>query len=153
MFCTSGGICGRPGAATRASQCNDDPSTVGVLDCDDPGSTGEGTCSQGPIDNNCSVASGHAQRGCTFDADCGGGAGSCESANRNCFLTGGFSGVNGSNTLTAVGMADLPMEDTSNPTLGAVFCVGPTGASAVNSVSGLPGPGRVTIKGKAVGLP
>jgi hypothetical protein len=68
-------------------------------------------------------------------------------------LTGGFSGVNGTNTLTAVGMADVPMADTSNPTLGAVFCVGPTGGGAVNSVLGLPGPGRITIKGVASGHP
>ncbi|MBP1690493.1 MAG: hypothetical protein H6Q34_1066, partial [Deltaproteobacteria bacterium] len=114
---------------------------------------GEGQCAQGPIDNNCSVASGHAQRGCSGDGDCGGGAGSCVSLNRNCFLTGGFSGVNGTNTLTAVGMADTPMADTSNPTIAAVFCVGPTGAAAVNSVSGLPGPGRTTIKGSALGRP
>ena len=38
-------------------------------------------------------------------------------------------------------------------TLGAVFCVGPVGAAAVNQVAGLPGPSRVTIKGLAVGHP
>jgi hypothetical protein len=37
--------------------------------------------------------------------------------------------------------------------LAAVFCVAPTGSSAVNGVAGLPGPGRVTIKGRAEGLP
>jgi len=152
--CPGAGICGRPGAATQASGCLDDTSTVGVLDCTDTAPVdGEGQCAQGPIDNNCSVASGHAQRGCSGDGDCGGGAGSCVSLNRNCFLTGGFSGVNGTNTLTAVGMADTPMADTSNPTIAAVFCVGPTGAAAVNSVSGLPGPGRTTIKGSALGRP
>jgi hypothetical protein len=85
--------------------------------------------------------------------DCGGGVGSCVSANRYCFLTGGLTGVNGTNTLTAVGMADPPVNDSSTPTLGAVFCVGPTGSSSVNAVSGLPGPGRATIQGTALGLP
>ena len=45
------------------------------------------------------------------------------------------------------------MNDVSNPTLGAVFCVGPTGAASVNNVAGLPGPARITIKGTAVGVP
>lgn len=103
------------------------------------------------------MASGHAQRGCTADADCGGGAGSCESANRLCFLTGGgtfqANALDGTDTLIAVGQEDPPMNDVSNPTLGAVFCVGPTGSSSVNNVAGLPGPGRVTIKGTALGLP
>jgi hypothetical protein len=69
-------------------------------------------------------------------------------------LTGGFTGsAIGTNTLIAEGVADAPMADVSNPTLGAVFCIGPTGASAVNNVAGLPGPGRVTIKGQAIGHP
>jgi hypothetical protein len=68
-------------------------------------------------------------------------------------LTGGFSGKNGTNTLIAVGMEDPPVADVSHPTLGAVFCVAPTGCTAVNNVAGLPGPGRVTIKGTAVGKP
>jgi hypothetical protein len=152
---SGGGVCDRPGEPSKPSACIDDTSTVGILDCLDPDGDGEGACKGAPIDNNCSVASGHAQRGCTSGTelvDCG-GIGTCISAHRPCFLTGGFSAVIGTNTLTAVGMADVPMEDTSNPTLGAVFCVGPTGASAVNGASGLPGPGRVTIKGTAVGLP
>ena len=59
----------------------------------------------------------------------------------------------GSNTLIAVGMADTPTNDVANPTLGAVFCVGPTNASAINKVAGLPGPARITITGTAVGSP
>jgi hypothetical protein len=59
----------------------------------------------------------------------------------------------GSDTLIAVGIADVPMNDVSHPTLGAVFCVGPTSASAINNVAGLPGPARVTIAGTATGLP
>jgi hypothetical protein len=157
--CPGAGICGRPGAAAAPSACLDDTATVGVLDCIDGNGDGEGECSQGPVDTTCSVASGHAQRGCTTDADCGGGVSSCVSSNRLCFLTGGFTGntpattQNGTNTLVAVGMADVPMNDIAVPTLGAVFCVAPTGAAAVNNVAGLPGPARVTIKGTAVGLP
>jgi hypothetical protein len=153
-LCSGGGICGRPGEPTKPSACLDDTTTVGVLDCSDTAPfDGEGECLQGPITTSCSVASGHAQRGCIVDADCGGGLGSCESNNRQCFLTGGFTGKVGTNTLTAVGMEDAPMNDVANPTLGAVFCVGPTGLAAVNNVAGLPGPGRVTIRGTATGLP
>jgi hypothetical protein len=159
-LCTPG-LCGRPGSPTAPSACLDNTANA-VLDCIDgptsPGGAGdgEGECTQGPTDQNCTVASGHAQRGCSVIADCGGGAGSCTTANRDCFLTGGglVTGTAlGTGTLIAVGMADAPMADTSNPTLAAVFCVGPTSASAVNNVSGLPGPGRATIKGQALGLP
>jgi hypothetical protein len=153
--CPGGGQCNKPGEPIKASACLDDTATPGVLDCNDTAPVdGEGECGKGPVTNTCSVASGHGQRGCTNDGDCGGGAGSCESTNRRCFLTGGFTGnAIGTNTLIAVGMADVPVNDTSHPTLGAVFCVGPTGAAAVNNVAGLPGPGRVTIRGTAKGLP
>ncbi len=153
--CSGGGFCNRPGEPTKPSACLDDSvNTVGVLDCSDTAPVdGEGECTVGPITQSCSVASGHPQRGCTLDAECGGAVGSCVGSNRLCFLTGGFSGKNGTNTLIAVGMEDAPMNDTSNPTLGAVFCVGPTGSTSINNVSGLPGPGRVTINGTATGLP
>ena len=154
--CPSGGLCARPGEPTKTSACLDDTNTPGVLDCTDTAPVdGEGECTQGPVTTSCSVASGHAQRGCTVDADCGGGVGSCESNNRECFLTGsatGF-GIVGTTTLIANGMADIPMNDVAHPTLGAVFCVGPTGSTSVNNVAGLPGPGRVTIRGTATGLP
>ena len=153
--CPGGGQCNKPGEPTKPSACLDDSATPGVLDCNDSAPVdGEGECTKGPVTNTCSVASGHGQRGCTIDADCGGAVGSCESSNRRCFLTGGFTGsAIGTNTLIAEGVADAPMADVSNPTLGAVFCIGPTGASAVNNVAGLPGPGRVTIKGQAIGHP
>ena len=104
------------------------------------------------------LASGHAQRGCTQDSDCGGGLSSCGQQHRRCFLTGGGS-INtgfhntGTNTLIAQGQADPPVKDTAHPTLATVFCVGPTGSSAINGVAGLPGPARVTIRGTANGLP
>ncbi|MCC6766629.1 MAG: hypothetical protein IT293_18380 [Deltaproteobacteria bacterium] len=151
-----GGVCARPGEPTKPAACLDDTSTS-ALDCTDGDADGEGECPNGPTDQNCSVASGHAQRGCLSDVDCGGGGGSCQVAQRKCFLTGGGtfqpSALDGTDTLVAVGMADAPMNDVAQPTLGAVFCVGPTGASAVNNVAGLPGPGRVTIRGTAAGAP
>ncbi len=153
------GACARTGEPTKPSGCVDDTTVADrVLECDDPDGDGEGQCTIGPTDQNCTLASGHAQRGCTSDTDCGGAAGSCESVARRCFLTGGGtfqpSGQNdGSDTLTALGLEDPPVNDVSHPTLAAVFCVGPTAAPAVNNVAGLPGPGRVTVKGTALGLP
>jgi hypothetical protein len=154
-----GGSCARPGEPTKPSSCVDDTTVTNrVLECADPDGDGEGDCTVGPTDTNCSVASGHAQRGCITDADCGGTAGSCESLPRHCFLTGGGtfqpSGKNdGTDSLTAIGVADPPVNDVSHPTLASVFCVGPTGSSSVNNVAGLPGPGRVTLRGTALGLP
>ncbi len=153
-----GGACARPGEPTKPSGCVDDTTVADrVMECLD-GGDGEGACTIGPTDQNCTVASGHGQRGCTSDVDCGGGVGSCESIPRRCFLTGGGtfqpSGQNdGTDTLVAVGMADTPVQDVSNPTLAAVFCVGPTSAPAVNNVAGLPGPSRITLQGQAVGQP
>jgi hypothetical protein len=154
--------CTIPGEPSKPSACVDD-TTNSILDCSDgaDGTVGdnEGGCTVGPIDQNCTVASGHGQRGCTTDAECGGTAGSCETLNRRCFLTGGGTFapttmlLQGTDALVAVGMADLPMNDVSQPTLGSVFCVAPTGSSSVNNVAGLPGPARVTIRGTGVGLP
>jgi hypothetical protein len=152
--CAGGGICNRPGEPTKPSACLDNTTTVNVLDCTDTAPVdGEGECTMGPITTTCSVASGHGQRGCLGNGDCGGAAGSCEAASRACLLTGGFTGKLGTNTLVANGVEDPPTRDTSSPTLGTVFCIGPTGSSSVNNVAGLPGPGRLTLTGLAVGHP
>jgi hypothetical protein len=157
--CPGGGVCVRSGEPTRSTPCLDDTAVPNrVLECADADGDGEGACTIGPIDQTCTLASGHAQRGCTNDGDCGGTPGSCDASQRKCFLTGGGtfqpSGNNdGTDSLVAVGMEDPPVADVSNPTLAAVFCVGPTASSAVNNVVGLPGPSRVTIKGLAVGHP
>ena len=74
--------------------------------------------------------------------------GECDVSNRLCFLDNGIGG-----SIIASGMADPPVQDTSDPTLAAVFCIGPTSAPAVNIAAGLPGPGRLTIKGTATGHP
>jgi hypothetical protein len=148
------GICTRPGEPTKPNACLDD-SFTGIY-CLDPDSDGEGECAAGPMDDTCSLASGHAQRGCNTDAQCGGGVGSCESNNRKCFLTGGGSAnvsthfYFGTDSLVANGVEDPPVAD---PTLGSVFCVGPTAASALNNVTGLPGPARLTVTEHVVALP
>jgi hypothetical protein len=155
-----GSSCGKVGQATAPSGCTDNTSfgfPNNHFDCADPDGDGVGRCESGPNDGQCSVASGHAQRGCMGDAECGGAPLSCESVARSCYLTGGGTFApaadQGSDTLIAVGEADPPVNDVSHPTLGAVFCVGPTSSSSINNVAGLPGPARVTIKGTATGLP
>ncbi|MCC6765937.1 MAG: hypothetical protein IT293_14865 [Deltaproteobacteria bacterium] len=150
-------ICSRLGEPTKPSSCIEDYTPDGMATCLDENGDGQGKCAEGPIDQTCSLGSGHAQRVCLMDADCGGGAGSCESAVRRCFLTGGGtfqgSGYEGTDTLVAAGMADLPVRDASAPTIASVFCVGPTSSAAVNNVVGLPGPGRLTIQGHAAAHP
>ncbi|MEO6028809.1 MAG: hypothetical protein ABIR79_18240, partial [Candidatus Binatia bacterium] len=112
--CTGGGLCGKAGEPSKPTACLDDTSTVGVLDCTDTAPVDqEGECSAGPVTKTCSVASGHGQRACGSDGDCGGGAGSCVAANRGCFLTGGFTGKIGTNTLIAEGVEDPPVNDVS----------------------------------------
>jgi hypothetical protein len=154
--CPGGGICARAGEPSKTSACLDDTSTVNILDCSDTAPVdGEGECTAGPVTGTCTTASGHGQRACGVDGDCGGALGSCLFANRPCFLTGSATGFGkvGTTTLIAVGAVSAPMNDSSTPTLGAVFCVGPTTAGSVNAVAGLPGPGRITIKGTATGQP
>ncbi|MCC6846977.1 MAG: hypothetical protein IT294_00650 [Deltaproteobacteria bacterium] len=43
--------------------------------------------------------------------------------------------------------------DVSAPALASVFCVAPTGSATVNAVAGLPGPGRMTVRGRAAAHP
>jgi hypothetical protein len=74
-------------------------------------------------------------------------------ANRACFLTGGFTGKVGTNTLIGNGVEDTPAHDVSKPVLASVYCVAPTSADAVNGVAGLPAPARLTLRGVATGHP
>ena len=41
----------------------------------------------------------------------------------------------------------MPVNDASDPTLAALFCIGPTASSAVNAAAGLPGLGRLELMG------
>jgi hypothetical protein len=93
----------------------------------------------------CSAASGHAQRACSTDADCGGGAGSCVGANARCFLDNGVVG----GAVSVTGTATPTVSDVADPVeLGGLFCLPPTGSSASNTVVGLPGLGRTSVPGK-----
>jgi len=55
--------------------------------------------------------------------------------------------------VNATGVAQAPVHDTSNPTLAALFCIGPTTSGSVNGAAGLPGLGRLELPGIAVGRP
>ena len=140
----------------------------------------EGTCSGGPFDQFCGPNA--TFQGCASDPDCaaqnncvGGtnagaacigasscpGGGSCQSKVggtqetcsigrfRDCFLDNGVVG----GTVNATGVAQAPVHDVSNPTLAALFCIGPTTSGSVNGAAGLPGLGRLELPGIAVGRP
>jgi hypothetical protein len=149
------GVCGRPGAPARPDGCLEDslsPPPPHSPDCADDDGDGLGACVLGPTVNECSAASGHPQRGCLNDADCGGSAGSCESRRRPCFLTGGqpyppTGPYPGTGTLVAVGEESAPVAGVLQPTLASVSCIGPTNNAPVNHVVGLPGPARLAISG------
>jgi hypothetical protein len=68
---------------------------------------------------------------------------------RECFLDNGTVG----GSIIAVGIADPPVNDEASPKLVSTFCVKSVGASSVNTAAGLPGAGRVTLRGLAQGLP
>jgi hypothetical protein len=159
--CPGMGSCGRPGNPTLPNACADQTAVPGDgTVCIDTAPIGdnEGECLEGPLTGVCSAASGHAQRSCGNANECCDDApgcvsdpvtpGDCVITNRLCFLDNGLGG-----SIEADGAADPPVNDVSEPTLAAVFCIAPTSLPAVNAAAGLPGPGRVTIKGTAVGQP
>ena len=156
------GACTFPGTATAPNQCSD-------ATCS-PTTGNEGECSGGPFEQFCGPDATFA--GCSTNADCAsfttcsGGTnagrpcstaaqcpgGTCVSQQtcsigkfRKCFTDNGVVG----NAIHATGAADPPVNGDSNPTLAALFCIGPTASSAVNSVAGLPGPGRLELPGHA----
>ncbi len=146
--CTSpthcpGGFCGTDGEPTKPMSCLDDSSPVGFC-VDTVPVDGEGECQLGPLTKRCSDASGHAQRNCNIDADCGGLPGSCEARNRMCFLTG-IEGY-GTGTLVANGAPSVPVANVASPTLGSVYCVPSSGAPVIDATRGFPGPARLTAK-------
>jgi hypothetical protein len=93
----------------------------------------DGRCADGPIDGNCSAAP---YRGCAPGSgrkeceDLVPGTGECLTSFRPCF--GG--------AIPVAGRCDA-----DQPTYAAVFCVPATGATALNSVAGLPGPARLVL--------
>jgi hypothetical protein len=174
------GSCGRPGLATSPNQCDDSTCTPTTgnegecaagpsdnycspnatmipcttqADCD---SQGFRSCNGGPNVNTL----------CTADSECPGGS-SCATANpgdantgccldlcnlviqRPCFTDNGVSGA----SVNASGTPDPPVNDASDPTLAALFCIGPTSAASVNNAAGLPALGRLELTGHAQGIP
>ena len=106
------------------------------------GPDGDGTCDDGPNDLSCDAvvrANGDGFIKCQSNIDCDVGtigiaAGNCTlAAGRECFLS----------TISAEGTAD---PDT--PVGAAIFCIPPTSNAGINSVAGLPGPGRVLNQGR-----
>jgi len=141
-----GGACGVPGLATAPNQCDDATCTANPADTD---GSDEGACEGGPFPQFCTPTAGF--KSCTKDADCAAFAGNtCGTATpRDCFADNGVIG----GTIRATGAADPPVNGVSHPTLAALFCVGPTSSGGVNSVAGLPGPGRLELPGLANEIP
>jgi hypothetical protein len=109
---------------------------LGAGVCNDSGD-GSGTCAEGPTDRFCDAitrANGAGFISCQKNLDCapesiGLDAGLCVlSTERGCFAP----------TILAQGTVD-PV----SPTVQSIFCIPPTANAGINSVAGLPGPGRV----------
>jgi cysteine-rich repeat protein len=130
--CPAGGTCQRVGNLDpRPNGCND------TTQCVAPEGESVGECATGPENSFCDGilrANGKGFVGCVTDADCAPGnigldGGSCTlTESRSCFT----------DTITATG------EASSNSPLGAAtFCIGKTSNPGINTVAGLPGPGRI----------
>jgi hypothetical protein len=113
----------------RQNQCSDST-------CTDSGD-GSGQCDAGPMERFCDAivrANGEGFIACLGNADCDPGtigleAGACTlSKLRGCFAP----------TILAQGTPDPEA-----PTIQSIFCIPPTSNGGINSVAGLPGPGRV----------
>jgi hypothetical protein len=161
-----------PGTGTATNQCDD-------ATCSSDGGN-EGTCAAGPFEQFCGpnatfqgctasdpdcrpynrcVGGGNAGATCVDSSECpsgscnslvGGGPELCTIGKfRDCFTDNGATGA----SVNATGVADAPVNDESDPTLAALFCIGPTSSSAVNGAAGLPGLGRLELPGHARGLP
>ncbi len=140
------GACNRPGQPTKPNGCLDDTVTMGPACVDTSPVDGEGECVAGPVTQSCNAASGHPQRPCLDDMDCGGLFDSCRSSNFKCYLDLGVVG----GTVSVTGIATPPAGNTSDPTaLGALTCVAPAESSSVNSVGGFPGLARYYYPGSA----
>jgi len=149
----TGAACSVPGAATLFNQCD-----MASGDCvpgdntnDDFTGPNEHVCSSGPFAQFCAPV--ETFRGCTSNADCNvqcGSGGACGDTCslgrfRECFDNGNIG-----DTVIATGNADPPSGHQSDPTLAALFCIGPTTSGAVNAAAGLPGLGRLQLTGHSV---
>lgn len=139
--CPGGGACTVVGTATAPNQCDGGATDCGPGDNDPPTSANDHICGTGPFEQFCGPT--ETFRGCTGDTDCKFAGDTCSvSRFRECFDTGTIG-----DTVTASGKVDKPNNHASNPTLAALFCVGPTASGSVNSAAGLPGLGRLEIGG------
>lgn len=136
--CTN--IAGEP---RKPNSCLDNTTTpmVDGSQCASVGG-GEGQCPEGPVDQHCAIET---FRGCLVDGDCPAAGDSCLGVNRDCYLDQGVVG----GQIAATGTTTVPVKHASRPTFASVFCIAPTGSSSVNSVAGLPGPGRLQLGGVA----
>jgi len=131
-----GGTCERTGGGVPSpNQCDD-----GICS---PTGGGEGICNANLADRFCDGivrADGKGFIQCQSDADCapvniGVAAGNCTlTTQRECFL----------DPIDATGV-----ENADTPLGVAVLCIPPTANGAINSVAGLPGPGRIKNQAKS----
>jgi hypothetical protein len=124
MPCDADSEC--PGGFCHRADCRLDPA--------DTDSCQEGFCPAGPAAGRCSVS---VYKGCLSDTECHpptcptcGAAETCQIANRACFLNG---------EIDRCGTLGVP-----DAVAAATFCIAQTGRAAIDSVTGLPGPGGLT---------
>jgi len=154
--CAGGGLCDKPGQPTQPNSCLDDTTTP--LDghvCQDVGGN-EGQCPEGPVVKSCSTNTTHV---CDTDDDCNAPGctdciattppQTCVTKLRPCFTDSGIVG----NSVNVAGNPDVPCDGVAHPQVGALFCVGPVSASAVNAAGGIPALGRVRIPGTVIVSP
>ena len=128
--------CGNLGEPTKPNSC------TGASNCT------AGSCPTGPFNGFCGPV--ETFRGCLAPSDCPFPGDTCSFIAQPCLDS--YTGTIG-DTITATGAPDLPVNDSSDPTLASTFCIAPVAAGSINSATGLPGPGRVTLTGTANGLP
>lgn len=141
--CFTDADCSGVGAGTCTNNAGEPRKPNACLDlvCS-PTVGGNGECAAGPVVQHCAIET---FRGCLANGDCNGVAGDfCVSANQDCFP--GYNGAVG-NTISATGSHGAPHNHTGTSNFATVFCVAPTGSSAVNAAAGLPGPGRLALGG------
>ncbi|MBI5505594.1 MAG: DUF4215 domain-containing protein [Deltaproteobacteria bacterium] len=129
------GVCNPSTCNSNGAGVVPSPNDCDEFACSDVGG-GEGECTTGPDGTSCDAvvrANGMGVLSCATNDDCspeavGIPAGSCTLVERrNCFL----------DPIVATGHADP-----AAPIGAAAFCIPPTSSPAINSVAGLPGPGR-----------
>jgi len=141
--CGGGGFCTVPGAASKPNDCDSGATCTATA-----GDASRGECQPGPFNQYC--APHDSFRGCSSNPDCTFPGDTCSGGKfRPCYLNNGVDG--GSDTVA--GHPDPPVGGIAHPTLGALFCIGPTGGGAVDSAAGLPGLGRLKLIGTATEIP